>query len=186
MATAIAAPAGPVQINLPYRASLLPDGPLAPSPVVATERHTRAVAAVRLPSDGDLDRLAARIAASDRPLIVVGPLDRDGAAAAIARLAEAAGAPIVADALANMRLGSHDRSRVVERADSLLRSDAFRSRHEPDLVVRFGAAPTSAATLAFLEATTAEQLVVDDGGWNLPTPVPGDHDRRGPGGARRL
>ena len=115
VATAASAPAGPVQINLPYRASLLPDGPLAPDPAGPTVRHTRAVAAVRLPSDGDLDRLASRVAASHRPLIVVGPIDRVGASAAIARLAEAAAAPVVADALANMRSGPHDRSRVVDR-----------------------------------------------------------------------
>ena len=136
----------------------------------ARSPQTRVVPGVRLPSSADLDRLATRIAACERPLIVVGPLDRAGAAAAITRLAAAAGAPIVADALANLRLGPHDRSRVVERPDCLLRSPAFRSAHEPGLIVRLGATPTSAATLAFLDETAAEQLVVDDGGWNLPTP----------------
>jgi 2-succinyl-5-enolpyruvyl-6-hydroxy-3-cyclohexene-1-carboxylate synthase len=172
VATAVASPAGPVQINLPYRASLLPDGPLAPSEGERNTPHTLAVPGIRLPSTTDLDRLAMRVAACARPLIVVGPLDRDGAAAAIARLAEAAGAPIVADALANLRLGPHDRSRVVPRPDSLLRSAAFRSGHEPRLILRLGATPTSAATLAFLDTVEGEQLVVDDGGWNLPTPMP--------------
>ena len=48
----------------------------------------------------------------------------------------------------------------------------FRSAHQPGLILRLGAAPTSAATLAFLEEARGEQLVVDDGGWNLPTPIP--------------
>ena len=143
VAISLAAPAGPVQLNLPFRASLLPDGPLAPGMDGPTAPQTRVVPGVRLPSVPDLERIAARLASCDRPLIVVGPLDQDGAAASIAQLAQAAGAPIVADALANLRLGAHDRSRVVSRPDSLLRSTTFRTTHAPGLIVRFGGMPTS-------------------------------------------
>ncbi len=173
VATAIEAPAGPVQLNLPYRASLLPDGPLAPDPADDATPHTRLVAGIRAPRASDMDDLARRMLAARRPLIVVGPLDQLGAGTAITGLATAWSAPIVADGLANLRWGSHDRSRLVSRPDALLRSETFRAGHLPDLVVRFGGTPTSAATLGYLDQTAAPQVVVDDGGWNEPTSLAG-------------
>ena len=173
VATALEAPAGPVQLNVPYRASLLPDGRLAPDAPDAATPHSCLVVGIRMPGVADMDALASRVAAARQPLIVVGPFDRDGGAAAIARLAAACGAPIVADGLANLRLGPHDRSRLMSRPDALLRSETFRAGHTPDLVLRFGGTPTSAATLAYLDHTAAPQLVIDDGGWNEPTLLAG-------------
>jgi 2-succinyl-5-enolpyruvyl-6-hydroxy-3-cyclohexene-1-carboxylate synthase len=169
VAIATEAPAGPVQLNVPFRAPLLPDGPLAPQaddPVVA---HIRLVAGVRLPSDAHLVAITATIAAARRPLIVVGPFDLDGGADAITALAAACGAPVLADALANIRLGPHDASHVVARPDAIARSEEFITGHAPDLVLRFGGTPTSGATIAFLERAAAAQLIVDDGAWNDPT-----------------
>jgi 2-succinyl-5-enolpyruvyl-6-hydroxy-3-cyclohexene-1-carboxylate synthase len=173
VATALEAPAGPVQLNLPFRPSLLPDGPLAPDAGEIAAPHTRLLVGKRLPSASGLDELASMIASAERPLIVVGPLDREGAALAISTMAASRGVPIVADGLSNLRLGRHDRSRVVARPDALLRSESFRAGHIPDLVVRFGGTPTSSATLAYLEQTSAPQLVIDDGGWNEPTLLAG-------------
>jgi 2-succinyl-5-enolpyruvyl-6-hydroxy-3-cyclohexene-1-carboxylate synthase len=168
VATALEAPAGPVQLNLPFRASLLPDGPLSPDPQRDPAPHTRLLTGNRLLSVPDLDALAARIASASRPLIVAGPLDEHGAAEAISALAVSLGAPIVADGLSNLRLGPHDRSLVVARPDALLRCGSFGAGHVPDLVIRFGGTPTAAATTAYLELTAAPQLVIDDGGWNEP------------------
>lgn len=171
VATAIEAPAGPVQVDLPFREPLVPDGSLAPT---GDPPHTRVVpAGLRLPAPEAIAALAERLAAAERPLLVCGPLDEPGFADAVARLAAALEAPILADALANVRLGPHDRSRVIARHDALARVPAVRERLAPDLVVRFGATPTSKALLTFLGATRAEQVVVDDGGWNEPTLLPG-------------
>ena len=169
VATAIEAPAGPVHLNLPYRASLLPDGPLAPQAGDDVPPHSRLIAGFRVLDDTAIEALAARLLVARRPLVVVGPIDQEGAADAIAALAAAWGAPIVGDGLSNLRLGRHDRSRLVGRSDALLRSETFRAGHAPDLVIRLGATPTSAATLAYLQQTAAPQIVVDDGGWNDPT-----------------
>ena len=79
------------------------------------------------------------------------------------------GFPIIADALAGVRFGTHDRSHVIAHADALLRVPAFTAGHEPDLVLRFGGTPTSKALLGWLAATASPQVVVDDGGWNEPT-----------------
>ncbi len=170
-------PAGPVQVNLPFREPLIPDGDLRPGALRDDSlRHdslrppaVRLIAAGRLPAEADLAGLADRLRAAQRPLIVCGPLDRPGFAEAVAQLAGCIGAPILADGLANLRMGSHDRSKIVARGDTVLRSERFRSSHRPDLVLRFGGTPTSKTVLTWLASLEVDQIVVDDGGWIEPT-----------------
>ncbi|HWP61957.1 MAG TPA: 2-succinyl-5-enolpyruvyl-6-hydroxy-3-cyclohexene-1-carboxylic-acid synthase [Candidatus Binatia bacterium] len=182
VATAAASPAGPVHVNWPFREPLVPVGRLAgeeaageaarrPTPVV--EPHTRVVEGVALPDDASLRALADRLRGAERPLLVCGPMDRPGFATAIVELAAGLGAPVVADGLANLRTGGHRRDTIVAHADLVLRSAAARAALRPDLVLRFGATPTSKPVLTYLAETAAEQIVVDDGGWNEPTLLPG-------------
>ncbi|MBA2254002.1 MAG: 2-succinyl-5-enolpyruvyl-6-hydroxy-3-cyclohexene-1-carboxylic-acid synthase, partial [Chloroflexi bacterium] len=116
-----------------------------------------------------LDRLVTRVAGARRGLIVCGPIDSLDLPAAVARLAAVTGFPILADALSNLRLGPHDRSRVIGRHDAIVRTPSFREGHVPDLVLRFGGTPTSRAVTTWLAENGAQQLVVDDGGWSEPT-----------------
>jgi 2-succinyl-5-enolpyruvyl-6-hydroxy-3-cyclohexene-1-carboxylate synthase len=181
VAAAAEAPAGAVQLNLPFREPLIPTGDLRPAsdaapaepPGTAASAHpaasVRLVAGVRIPSEVDLSALAARLGGTDRGLIVCGPIDRTGFAPAVARLAAATGFPILADGLANVRCGPHDRTHVAARHDTVLRSDRFRAAHRPGVVIRFGGTPTSKALWTWLGELDADQVVVDDGGWNEPT-----------------
>ena len=105
-------------------------------------------------------------------MIVCGPFDQPGFPEAVTRLAAATGFPILADGLSNVRLGRHDRSRVVARHDAIVRSERFRATHVPDLVIRFGGTPTSKAVVAMLVEHRAAQIVVDDGGWTEATLLP--------------
>lgn len=175
VATAVEAPFGPVHLNLAFREPLVPDGDLRSDRAadrVPPPPHVSLEGGIRVVPEAGLDRLASSIAAARRPLIVCGPLDVPGFAAAVARLAMAAAAPILADGLAGLRFGRHDRSRVVARHDALLRSAEFRAGHLPDLVLRFGGTPTSKALVATLQEQRVAQIVVDDGGWTEPTLLP--------------
>ncbi|MFZ5854629.1 MAG: 2-succinyl-5-enolpyruvyl-6-hydroxy-3-cyclohexene-1-carboxylic-acid synthase [Chloroflexota bacterium] len=186
VATALEPPAGPVQLNLPFREPLVPAGDLRPgrtdegtvsadgraaagAPSIEPAPYVRLAPGRRVLDEPVLDGLVERLAVSRRPLIVCGPLDAPGFGEAVARLAGAIGAPILADALANVRLGPHDRSHVVVRHDAIVRWPAFRDAHQADLVVRFGATPTSKALLEMMREQGAPQVVVDDGGWTEPT-----------------
>ena len=177
VATAATAPAGPVHLNLPYREPLVPSGDLGALDVAGGGPDTGAVdgggartlAGRRVLDDEALADLGRRIAGARRGVIVCGPMDVPGFGAAVAGLAAATDYPVIADALANVRFGPHDRSRIIARADALFRVAAFAEAHEPDLILRFGGTPTSKALLGWLAATRATQLVVDDGGWNEPT-----------------
>jgi 2-succinyl-5-enolpyruvyl-6-hydroxy-3-cyclohexene-1-carboxylate synthase len=162
-------PAGPVHLNLPFREPLVPAGDLRDRVGEAPDPFISVIAGRRRPSGKALDELAGRIRAANRGLMVCGPIDRPGLAPAIARLAASSGFPILADGLANVRVGPHDRSHVVTRHDAIVRSEAFRAAHRPDFVIRFGGTPTSKALLTMIQEDAPAQIAVDEGGWNEPT-----------------
>jgi len=174
LAVASAAPAGPVQLDLPFREPLLPEGSLRPRAASAQQAHTRSVSAQRALPEADLAALTGLLAGSRHGVIVCGPQDREDFGAALAGLAAASGFPILADGLSNLRFGDHDRSHVISTADVLLRSSTFAGRRRPDLVLRFGGTPTSKALLGWLARTAARQVVVDEGGWTEPSLLPVD------------
>jgi len=170
VATAVAGPAGPVHLNVPFREPLVPDGPLGP---LDGEEPTSAITGLRLLAGEDVERLARRLGSVERGLILAGPQDDPAFPAAVGRLAAALDWPILADPLSLVRCGPHDRARVVARGDQLLRPGPWRAAHVPGLVLRFGALPTSKPVLTLLEEERPTQVVVDgDGGWRDPAILP--------------
>ena len=168
---------GPVHLNVPWRE------PLAPIPV---ERQITATDQLALQGRGDtplnsispstpradegsLDRLAERIEASQRGLIVAGRQMDPGLAEPITALAAAAGYPILAEPTSQLRRGPHDRSLVLSTYDHIARERA--GELEPDLIVRFGDMPTSKPLRQWLAAIEGlEQIVIDPvGEWREPT-----------------
>ena len=181
VATAEEAPRGPVHLNLPFREPLVPDGDLHATPgaragvagVAGEQRSSVELAPTRRSLAPEaLADLASRIRRAERGLIVCGPLDLPGFADAAVRLAAATGFPILADGLANLRNGDHDRRRVVARHDALLRVPSFTATHAPDLVIRFGGTPVSKPLIGLFDRDDLDQIVVDDGGWIEPSVRP--------------
>jgi 2-succinyl-5-enolpyruvyl-6-hydroxy-3-cyclohexene-1-carboxylate synthase len=176
VATARTGPAGPVHVNVPFREQLIPDGELRPRALGEAEParpFTDVVTAPRVLGGSAAAQLATRVAAARRGLIVAGPQDDPMFPAALARLGEASGFPILADPLSGARCGPHDRSHVVAHGDFLCQPGRWRDAHLPDLVIRFGAIPTSKPILALLQDAAPDQLVVDgDGGYREPALLP--------------
>ncbi len=169
---------GPVHLNLPWREPLAPlpvEGAVtATDPLALGGRAGRPLTAVtpidREPSEFLLDEVARHVAEAGSGLIVAGRQRDPELREPLARLAEAAGYPILAEPTSQMRCGPHDRSHVVAHYDLLLRDEDFRGRLAPDLVLRFGEMPTSKPLREWLAASGADQIVVDpSGGWNEPT-----------------
>jgi 2-succinyl-5-enolpyruvyl-6-hydroxy-3-cyclohexene-1-carboxylate synthase len=186
VATARAGPPGPVHLNIPFREPLVPSsalGPIEPherlpnDPSEVAHGHARPftdiVAGRTALRPADLADLATRIAAVECGLILAGPQDDPGLPAALARLAATTGFPIVADPLSGVRRGPHDRTHVVAHGDHLVRTGPWRDAHLPDLVIRFGATPTSKPLLTLIDELVPIQLVVDgDRGWSDPAIIP--------------
>jgi len=186
--TAAAAPAGPVHLNFPFREPLVPDwGAEPPAPSAGRDDGAgaadvapwagradgapwvRVTPAAGVPDDATVRRLAAALRAAERPVLVCGPQGDAALAGPLARLAEAAGAPLLADPLSQVRWGPHGRDAVVDAYDAFLRLDGVTAALAPDLVLRLGAAPTSKPVLLWLQRHPAARVLVVDAGWPDPT-----------------
>ena len=162
---------GPVHLNFPLREPLAPVAEeLDPEPWQGRpdgrpwiEFHTPQ----RVPDPSLTEELAERVRAAPRGAIVCGPT-REVVAPAAARLAAAAGWPLLAEPTSGVRCGGHDRSRVVAHYDALLRSERFVDDHRAELVLRIGDTPTSKPLRAWL-GEAAQILVDPDAVWHEPT-----------------
>ena len=126
------------------------------------------------PSEELIDSLSSDLAATSRGVIVCGPQDDPQLPAAVTRLAQRLGYPILADPLSGARSG-HDRSLVVDAYDAFLRDAATVEGLEPEVILRLGAMPTSKPLLQYLQRYAGTRhVLVDAGGWRDPTGLASD------------
>jgi 2-succinyl-5-enolpyruvyl-6-hydroxy-3-cyclohexene-1-carboxylate synthase len=185
VALAAAAPAGPVHLNYPFREPLVPVAVEPPASLTPPERlawHGRADGApwVRVAdappvaSDEVVRELAAALRTARRPLIVCGPQPDPALAAPRAELARLLGVPLLADPLSQLRWGAHQRAAIIDAYDPALRDAATVEALAPDLVMRFGALPTSKPLLQYLQRhAEAHHVVVDAARWPDPALLAG-------------
>ncbi len=166
LAEAAGPPAGPVHLNLAFREPLVPDGSEIPEvPGRPEGRPWTANLPGRLaPGAGELDDLAGAVRSAERGVVVAGW----GAGcdfAVVERFAHTAGWPILADPLSGLRQPAEHTVSIYE---ALLRAPGFAGAHRPDLVLRLGAALTSKAAGAWLDASVPQILVDPDAAWLDP------------------
>ncbi len=162
-------PSGPVHINFPFRDPLAPikvPGDVGPATPVALPSGY-------IPGRLEVGRAAlaeiAREVSGKRTLLVAGPIDRPEFPTAITSLAVRAGFPVVADPLSQLRAGDHDRTRIITTGDPLTRAGRLDRDLSPDVVIRFGATPTSKPLATWLaDHPEVTQILVDDAGWRDP------------------
>ena len=178
-------PAGPVHLNLPYREPLtpepIPDQPLpqvTQRDLVAWQGRSNNAPYVEVrnalpdaPTATTIAYMMDLVHRARRGLIIVGPNDDPPLAEPLARLAQHLGYPILADPLSQLRYGDHDQSMVISSYDAFLRIDSFIESAQPELVLRFGAMPTSKPVLLYLKRYASCPLAVINGhgGWEEPT-----------------
>ncbi|MFB6267441.1 MAG: 2-succinyl-5-enolpyruvyl-6-hydroxy-3-cyclohexene-1-carboxylic-acid synthase [Halodesulfurarchaeum sp.] len=183
VATTTHTPPGPVHLNIPLQKPLAPvesepvpetlgdDHPLAvdgrDGPFVAISEGRRTLDS-RGEEFGDLHR---QIERAERGLIVAGPTDRTTYPPAIVEIARETGFPVLADPLSGLRYGHHvGEIQVVGSYDGFLGSEQVADWPSPDLVLRFGASPTSKALRHYLRDYAGNQILIDPaGGWREAT-----------------
>jgi 2-succinyl-5-enolpyruvyl-6-hydroxy-3-cyclohexene-1-carboxylate synthase len=177
VAAAWGPPAGPVHLNFEFREPLLPPAGDEASPRADAPHQDFADLAGSTPEEHEgpppssraLERVARFLRGRRRGLIVCGAMGpMDTAAdfpAAVAALSAATGYPILADPLSGVRFGKHDRTRVLSAYDVFLRVPAFAELAEPEVVLHFGAAPTSKALSRFIaQSPRSAHVAVDAAG----------------------
>lgn len=179
-------PAGPVHLNMPFREPLtpapIPDQPLPPESErdslawqgrADNQPYTRVHHEWRtdLVEEGSIWQLMEEFGRSPRGLILVGPQTNSELALPLLRLAHELGYPILVDPLSQLR-GRMYIDPPIASYDAFLRSEQFKTQYEPQLVLRFGAMPTSKPLLLYLKqhAGVCRQIILDEyNSWEEPT-----------------
>ena len=155
---------GPVHLNFPFRK---PFEPVKMQPEIAPEGqdeskepYTRISRGVPMPTEAQVQALAELIEAHRRGLIVCGPRCPGGDfAQAVAALSQKAGYPIMADPLSGLRFGPGVDSAMVCGGYETILAEGAEPWGAPDVVLRFGAMPTSKWLNAYLERSADAHVV---------------------------
>jgi len=185
--TAEATPHGPVHLNFPFREPLSNTPILASTLPLSSERqgivwHGRETPAFREPftevahqysraRDEIVEEIAERIKKLERGLVIAGPTSRKWSYDAPRRLAQSLGWPLLVDPLSGGRFGAFWHSDVITNYDAFLRDPNFVKQNRVEVIIRFGAMPTSKPLLQYLETyPDALQIIVGDTNqWLNPT-----------------
>lgn len=160
MTTANGRRKGVVHLNLPFRKPLEPDAEDRVAGDVTLPVIISAPPASAAPTlaEGSLTGLVDMVERARNGLIVCGPgCAREFPPGIVLDLARATGWPTIADPLSGLRYAGVDTA-VVAGADTILAASPA-AAPRPDLVLRLGALPTSAALNAWLEDLRPAQLI---------------------------
>ncbi|HSM55569.1 MAG TPA: 2-succinyl-5-enolpyruvyl-6-hydroxy-3-cyclohexene-1-carboxylic-acid synthase [Candidatus Sulfomarinibacteraceae bacterium] len=160
---------GPVHLNFPFRKPFEPEGAPQPKTQNSREPFTQIERGVMVATEAQLARLAALIDAHSRGLIVCGPragvghglgdLSPGEFSRAVAALSRRTGYPILADALSGVRFGPWVAETVVCGGYETYLRGKGPDWEPPQVVLRFGAAPTSKWLNAYLDRQTPAHFV---------------------------
>jgi 2-succinyl-5-enolpyruvyl-6-hydroxy-3-cyclohexene-1-carboxylate synthase len=156
VSTATADAPGPVHLNFPFREPLMPaevhgaalEGS-TPSPAIASKAR---------PGLKQVQAVAQELRAASRGIIVCGPQADANFPRPVSALANACGLPVVADPLSGLR-NAGDHTKALGSYDHFLRSPRIAASLQPDLVLRFGAPPTSKALAGYLQRHSGRSQV---------------------------
>ena len=167
---------GPVHLNVPFQEPLAPLPTPGDPPEELYTRDADAVFGRGVPyidfapphhgvSADLLEQISARVRSARRGVIVCGPHepthDADGLGEALAQLAEATGFPLLVDPVSGAKFAAGSDA-VTPYYDGILRARAWAGAMSPELVIRFGAQPTSKVYRFWREDHPgAHELLVD-------------------------
>jgi 2-succinyl-5-enolpyruvyl-6-hydroxy-3-cyclohexene-1-carboxylate synthase len=164
-ATANGIPKGVVHINLPFRPPLEPtlvesDHTEVDTPKVDQSPFVQISRGVVAPTDAQVAMLSDIMNDYEHGIIVCGPRSpMNNFPEAIAAVSRASGYPIFADVLSGLRFGTHTANTAVIGGYDNLPVEW----EQPDVVVQFGAVPTSKTLNTYLDSLTPQHRILIKG-----------------------
>lgn len=144
---------GPVHLNLPYREPLVPAGDHVSLGTVGTAFAGASLGEGPLAGEEDVEAFVDAAAGVERGLVYLGSLRTPSPV--IVELATRLGWPVIAEPTSGLRVPG-----ALRAGQFLVSNERFLEAHRPEVVVQFGAAPTSRAALGLVGA--AERLLIVD------------------------
>ena len=173
--------AGPVHLNFPFRKPLEPnsftdeiDSDLLKSFVeqIIVPVDDKNAAKIRKHYEKKTDKIAEQIINSTNGLIIAGPKDYDKVFRKdVKTLSIISGYPILADGVSHLRFKTKKSDKyIISNYDAFLRSDIFRKKNKPEIILQFGRTVTSQVLENYLaESNAARYLINDFGDWYDPS-----------------
>ncbi|MCU0413085.1 MAG: 2-succinyl-5-enolpyruvyl-6-hydroxy-3-cyclohexene-1-carboxylic-acid synthase [Ignavibacteriaceae bacterium] len=165
---------GPVHLNFPFRKPLEPFSftdevskkifQLKPQRITGNKSLNHNTTGNGLANA--LGRLADELAKTERGIIIAGPMESDRELIkGIKKLSALLNYPLFADGLSQLRFNINKKdTTILANFNSLLKSEKFVERHNPDVIIQFGRTPTSSLLESFLGETNAERYLVNSFG----------------------
>lgn len=152
-------PPGPVHVNCMFRKPLEPrpdgiDHDAYTKGLVAWARqhapHTRYPSTRPVAGEAETAAVAEAVRGAEQGLLIAGRLDTETERAAVQRLAQHLGWPLLPDVTSGLRFGASEA--CIAHADQVLTNSAFRAAHTPDAVVHVGGRFVSKRLRQYVEA----------------------------------
>ncbi len=124
-----------------------------------------------LPAKEQIHQLARRLHQAKRGLIIVGPQSQKLLETTLLPLAQQLNYPILADPLSQLRGSASAQDLIISSYDAFFHLPRLVDALAPDIILRFGAMPTSKPLLLYIKDAIACPQVIIDGnmGWDEPT-----------------
>ena len=72
--------------------------------------------------------------------------------------------PIVVDGASSLRFGKNINKNIIDNFTTIIRSELFKKKFDPEIIIQFGAAPTSNVVLEFYKNSNANKFIINDYG----------------------
>ncbi len=159
-AIAIAAPMGPVHLNIPFREPLL---------INFDKKHTRGTftksfMSPLVPSKEAITQLESLISMTRKGIVVLGELSTTANVNALWTFIEKLKWPVLVESLSNFRTKVPESCMpyIITTYDATLKNEAFKQAAKPETVIRFGAQPVSKFLMQFIALSEPTTYIVVD------------------------
>lgn len=157
---------GPVHINFPFEKPFEPDSFTDSINENSIKKYFLS-AKVQLKDNlklPDFDLIAKNLD-NKKGIILVGSngFDKDFPDL-LMRLSNKLNFPIVVDGASSLRFGKHVNKNIIDNFTTIVRSKIFVENFQPEVILQFGAAPTSNVVLEYFKNSTAQKIIVNQFG----------------------
>ena len=166
---------GPVHLNFPFRKPLEPNSftdevddeiLLTIKNGITKENNTNRKEVLSKRETKQISRIADNIIGMEKGLIVVGPKEYDPEfVSKIKQLSKVTGYPILADGVSHLRFKtSVSDNNICCNYNAYLRSQKFKSFHQPKIILQFGRTVTSVFLQSYMEQSKPVRFLINEYG----------------------
>jgi 2-succinyl-5-enolpyruvyl-6-hydroxy-3-cyclohexene-1-carboxylate synthase len=159
---------GPVHINLPFEKPFEPNNNTDKVDLKIIENNFLFSSfEIKPPKQKKINfnSMADKFSKKERGIILVGYNNYSpGFNQILSKLSKDLAYPVYIDGASHLRFGFVQNKSVIENFTAMVRSDSFKEKYDPDIIIQFGGTPTANVVLEFFKNSKAEKVLVNEFG----------------------